>query len=151
MFEFRRIGITLALAAGILLSNAVFADHDDQSAAIEAAVLDYVIAFYEMRPELIDQRVSPRLQKMGYMPAQDSAGLTEGWMTFGQLRALAATLNQNGLFDPESSPRVVTVLDHSDMIATVKLEAAWGIDYLHLSRHSGDWMIINVIWETPFE
>jgi hypothetical protein len=33
------------------------------------------------------------------------------------------------------------------MIATVKLEAAWGIDYIHLTRNSGQWMIINVIWE----
>jgi len=29
----------------------------------------------------------------------------------------------------------------------VKLEAAWGIDYIHLTKFSGEWMIMNVIWE----
>jgi hypothetical protein len=37
------------------------------------------------------------------------------------------------------------------MIATVKLDAAWGIDYIHLSNNSGKWMIMNVIWEMPSE
>ena len=35
------------------------------------------------------------------------------------------------------------------MIANVKLTAAWGIDYIHLTKAGGTWMIMNVIWQTP--
>ena len=35
------------------------------------------------------------------------------------------------------------------MIASVKLVAGWGIDYIQLTRYSGEWMIINVLWEMP--
>ena len=49
---------------------------------------------------------------------------------------------------PESQGDV-NMLHHTDMIANVTLDAALGIDYIHLSRSSGRWMIMNVIWEMP--
>ena len=81
------------------------------------------------------------------MPAQDGSGLEESWMTFAELKDLAGHLNKDGMFDPKSSARKVTILNRTDMIANVKLEAAWGIDYIHLTKASGKWMIVNVIWE----
>ena len=86
-------------------------------------------------------------QKVGYMPANDGSGLEESWMTFDELKDLAGHLNKDGMFDPETSPREVTMLEHTDMIANVKLVAAWGIDYIHLTKNSGEWMIMNVMWE----
>ena len=141
----------IALVAILVLSAPASAEDHDHDAAIEQAVLNYVHALYDMKPELIDESVSPRLQKLGYMPARDGSGLVENWMTFDELRELTANLNKDGTFDPETSPRDVTILHRSDMIATVKLDAAWGVDYIHLSRFSGKWMIMNVIWEMPTE
>ncbi|MFL5627186.1 MAG: hypothetical protein ACJ788_16520 [Ktedonobacteraceae bacterium] len=37
------------------------------------------------------------------------------------------------------------VLDHT---ASVKLIAAWGIDYMHLAKYNGKWMILHVLWQT---
>ena len=139
----------VALALSLIASQSVFAEHDDHDKAIEQAVQDYVSAIYDMKPELLDGSVSPKLQKLGYMPAQDGTGLVEDWMTFDQLKELAATINKDGMFDPATSPRDVTILHRTDMIANVKLDAAWGMDYIHLTRESGKWMIINVIWEMP--
>lgn len=136
-----------ALAA-LLIAGLALADNHDDAAAIEQAVQDYVSSVYDMKPELLDGAVSPKVQKLGYMPAKDGSGLEESWMTFDQLKELAGSLNKDGaMFDPKTSPRKVTILEHTDMIATVKLEAAWGIDYMHLTKNSGKWMIINVIWE----
>jgi hypothetical protein len=72
-------------------------------------------------------------------------------MNFEQLKELAANINKDGMFDPATAPREVSILHHTDMIANVKLDAAWGMDYIHLSRNSGKWMIMNVIWEMPSE
>lgn len=125
------------------------AENHDHKKDIEQAVLNYVSATYDMKPELIDESVSPKLHKLGYMPAQDGSGLVEDWMNFEQLKDLVATINKDGMFDPDTSPRDVSILHHTDMIANVMLDAAWGVDYIHLSRNSGKWMIMNVIWEMP--
>jgi len=127
----------------------ISAEHHKQHKAIEAAVQNYVSAIYEMKPELIDKSVSPKLQKLGYMPARDGSGLKPDWMNHTQLKELAATINKDKMFDPATSPRKVKVLHNTDMIANVKLDAGWGIDYIHLTKESGEWMIINVIWEMP--
>ena len=133
----------------LTLAGVALAGNDADEKGIEQAVLNYVNSIYDLKPELLDRSVSPKLQKLGYMPAQDGSGLQESWMTFDELKDLAGHLNKDGMFDPETSPRKVTILEHTQMIATVKLEAAWGIDYIHLTKNSGDWMIINVIWEMP--
>ena len=144
-----RACVWIALAMSLVLGATASADQHDQKKAIEQAVLNYVSAIYDMKPELIDESVSPKLQKLGYMPAEDGSGLIEDWMTFDQLKELAGSINKDGMFDPATSPRDVNILHHTDMIANVKLDAAWGIDYIHLSRNSGKWMIMNVIWEMP--
>ena len=139
--------LVVAAALATVVSGPALAGSDADAKAIEQAVQDYVSSIYDMKPELLDKSVSPKLQKLGYMPAQDGSGLEESWMTLDELKELAGHLNKDKMFDPETSPRKVTILEHSDMIANVKLEAAWGIDYIHLTKFSGQWMIINVLWE----
>ena len=140
---------TLLIVAAMTMAVAGFAlaGSDADEKGIEQAVQNYVSALYDMKPELLDKSVSPKLQKLGYMPAKDGSGLEESWMTFDELKDLAGHLNKDGMFDPKTSPRKVTILDHTGMIANVKLDAAWGIDYIHLTKFSGQWMIMNVIWE----
>jgi hypothetical protein len=111
----------------IALTGTAFAGDSTDAAGIERAVQNYVSALYDMKPELLDESVSRQLKKVGYMPAED------------------------GMFDPETSPREVTILGHSGLIASVKLDAAWGIDYIHLTKFGGEWMIMNVIWQMRHE
>ncbi|MBD3220199.1 hypothetical protein GF314_03075 [bacterium] len=142
--------MTLTIAAALTMApsgHALADHHEDDAEMIEQAVQDYVSSIYDMKPELLDGSVSPKIQKVGYMPAQDGTGLEESWMTFQQLKDIAGHLNEDGMFDPATAPREVTILDHTDMIANVKLVAGWGIDYIQLTRYSGEWMIINVLWE----
>ncbi len=149
MFTFHRIVMMIAVATVLLSPVAAFAEDDAHRADIEKAVQGYVSALYDVKPELLDECVSPKLQKVGYMPAQDGSGVVEGWMSFEELKELTGHLNKDGMFDPATSARDVTILHHTDRIATVKLDAAWGIDYIHLTRNSGKWMIVNVVWEMP--
>jgi hypothetical protein len=141
-------GILLIVAAVAAASAGVaLAGSAADETGIEQAVQNYVSAIYDLKPGLLDQSVSPRLQKVGYMPAQDGSGLEESRLTLAELKELAGHLNRDGMFDLETAPRKVTILDHSDLIANVKLDAAWGTDYIHLTKFSGEWMIMNVIWE----
>ncbi len=139
--------LLIVSAMAMAVAGFALAGSDADEKGIEQAVQNYVSALYDMKPELLDKSVSPKLQKVGYMPAQDGSGLEESWMTLDELKDLAGHLNKDGMFDPKTSARKVTILDHTDMIANVKLDAAWGIDYIHLTKFSGEWMIMNVIWE----
>ena len=138
---------TLLIVAAVAVAGIAQAGNDADQKGIEQAVQNYVSAIYDMKPELLDVSVSPKVQKVGYMPAEDGSGLEESWMTLDELKDLAGHLNKDGMFDPETSPRKVTIIHHTDLIANVKLDAAWGIDYIHLTKFSGEWMIMNVMWE----
>jgi hypothetical protein len=138
----------LLVIGAVALSGMALADnHAGDAAGIEQAVTDYVRSIYDMKPELLDTSVSTKVQKVGYTPKEDGSGWNESWMTHAELKDLAGTLNKDGMFDPETSPLEVEILDHTDMIANVKLTAAWGIDYIHLVKTDDGWMIMNVVWQ----
>lgn len=41
----------------------------------------------------------------------------------------------------------MTVLDVFENAASVKVVATEWIDYLHVARFNGRWVIVNVLWE----
>ena len=133
--------LLVTLAAGGALAQA-----DDQ--AITQAVLNYANSAYLVKPELVAESVHPHLQKVGYVPAREGGGYRELWMNFYELRELVSFWNQDGHFDRENAKREVKILDRLDQIAVARLDAEWGVDFLHLAKVDGTWQIINVIWQT---
>ncbi len=47
--------------------------------------------------------------------------------------------------------RDVTILDVFGGAAMVKLEMLGWIDYMHIAKMNGKWVIVNVLWETNTE
>ncbi len=117
-------------------------------AAVRAAVLDYVEGVYEVAPDRIRRSVHPALAKVGYWLSEDGAAYQEVRMTFDQLVELSKTWNKEGRVDAATARKDVVLLDLLDQTATVKLSAVWGVDYMHLARHDGRWMIMNVLWQS---
>ena len=130
----------------VSLLAAVPAQADD-AAAIRQAVENYANAFYQVKPELLEVSVHPHVQKVGYFIRQDST--REQWATFWELLHVAETFNVDfKRFDPATAKREIRILDQFDRIATARLDAEWGVDYLHLTKLDGEWKIMNVIWQT---
>ena len=140
------VGLSLVFLLG--LAAVAWADQLDDETLIREAVLNYVNAIYEMNPKLLDKCVSPKLQKVGFVPKSDGGGYREMWMTFDELKALAEHYNQDGAVDPATAKRDILILDQLDQTAVVRLDAAWGIDFIELVRQGDKWMILNVIWQT---
>jgi hypothetical protein len=140
----RALVIMVVLAA----AGTAMAEHHEESEAIKQAVLNYALAIYEVKPKLVDASVHPKVQKVGYAPKKEGAGYREIWMTFDELRELTAHWNKDGHIDAATAKRDIKILDQLDKTATVKLEAEWGIDYIHLAKDGKKWMIMNVIWQT---
>ena len=139
----------VALLAAIAIAAVAAAMQDPMAGerkAVERAVLDYVEGIYEVKPELIERGVHPRLAKIGYARR---AGETyvESEMSYEQLVRLAGAYNAEGRI-PADAPKTIQVLDVLDQTASAKLTAFWGIDYMHLAKFDGQWKIIQVLWQT---
>jgi hypothetical protein len=113
--------------------------------AIERAILDYVGAAYDVNPALAERSVHPTLAKRGFI--QQDGQYVEHPMTFDELVEVVKTFNQGGKIPPDA-PKKVTIYEILDQTASARLEAWWGIDYIHLAKFDGKWMIVNVLWQT---
>lgn len=138
------------VAVGVLgvlaMVGSAAADADEDG--IRQAVLNYANSAYEVKPELVEESVHPKLQKIGYVRRAEGDPYRELWMNFYELRELVSGWNKEGRFDAATAKRDVRILDRLDQTAVARLDAEWGIDYFHLAKKDGTWTIMNVIWQT---
>lgn len=134
-----------------LLAGATFVQHahNAERAAVERAGLDYVEALYEVDPSKIERSVREDLTKIGYFRHPETGLYGELRMDYRELYELAGRWNQEGRVDPRTARKEVIVLDLLDRTAVAKIVAHWGVDYLHLTKHEGRWMIVHVLWQSP--
>ena len=138
---------TLAMLC-FTLTDVAMAQQNDDHEAVRQAVLDYVEGIYQVQPERIERSVSRELAKVGYWREKDGGPYSESRMSFDQLVGVAKNWNKNGRVDAKTALKEVVVYDVVDQTATVKLRAHWGIDYMHLAKKEGKWLIMNVLWQS---
>ncbi len=136
----------LALAAPLVPLRAQSAA---DSAGVRAAVMDYVEAIYRVDTARIVRSVRPEMAKRGYYVPRNQTAYANSPMTYAQLIDVAKTFNARGNVNAETAPKQVTILDILDQTASAKLVASWGIDYMHLAKYDGRWMIVNILWQSP--
>ncbi|WP_419186162.1 nuclear transport factor 2 family protein [Rohdeia mirabilis] len=68
-------------------------------------------------------------------------------MTRDQLIALAGWYKDSGNLsaDPRKKIEVVDVLEN---VATAKLVADWGVDFMQLTKTNGEWQIVHIVWNS---
>ena len=135
--------LTLVFA---VLSTAVNGQTDVDRDAIKRAALNYAEGWYEGNADKMESSLSPDLAKrIVNTNAQGQSGL--GQMT--ALRLVQATRGGSGKETPkDQQQKDVTILDVFGGAASVKLEMRDWIDYMHVGKVNGKWVIINVLWET---
>ncbi len=137
----------LIITFTLCLINTANAQSPEDRQGVEKAVLNYVEAFYEADTTKAYESVAPFLAKRGYYTGKNSE-LREATMSFDQLISLSKRWKQTQHITPET-PKKITVFEILDKTASAKLEAKWGIDYFHLAKLNGKWMIVNVLWQDP--
>jgi hypothetical protein len=138
--------LVLLLAVLILSSPSLaLADADADREAIKQAALDYAEGWYEGNAERMERALHPELAK------RIARTNPEGRSRLDQMSAMTLvqfTRNGGGKNTPkEKQQKDVTILDVFGNAATVKLEMSGWIDYLHVARFNGRWVIVNVLWE----
>ena len=128
--------------------SASFAQPANDRAAVRQAALDYVEALYEVDTSRVVRSVHPALTKYGYYRADGT--YRGGAMTYDELKQLALRWNRDPRrVDPETAVKEVVVFDVLDKTASAKVVAHWGVDYMHLAKVDGRWLIRNILWQSP--
>lgn len=118
---------------------------DTDKEAIKAAALDYIEGWYEGNPDRMERALHPDLAKRIVHTNP------QGRSSLGQMSALSLVqgVKRGGGKDTpkEKQQKDVTILDVFGNAASVKVVASDWIDYLHIARFNGRWVIVNVLWE----
>lgn len=117
---------------------------DPDAAAIKAAALDYIEGWYEGNPDRMSRAVHPELQKR--------IVITDGGVSrienMGASKLVANVRAGGGTKTPlDKRKKDVVILDRFQNAASVKVVASDWVDYLHVARVDGRWVIVNVLWE----
>lgn len=118
---------------------------DADKAAITATALDYIEGWYEANAERMERSLHPDLAKR--IVRTNERGRSE----LSQMSAMGLVqgVKRGGGKDTpkERQQKDVTILDVYGNTASVKVVASDWIDYLHVAKYNGRWVIVNVLWE----
>lgn len=129
----------------VALSVSAYSQTDADKAAIAATALDYIEGWYEGNVERMERALHPDLAKR-IVRTND-----KGQSSLGQMSAmsLVQSVKRGGGKDTpkDKQQKDVTILDVYENAASVKVVASDWIDYLHVAKSNGKWVIVNVLWE----
>jgi hypothetical protein len=138
--------ILLVLLGMTLTVGAAHRQATDESAAIRATALDYVEGWYTADAARMERALHPELAKriVNRNPQNGRSSLgQQGAMTLVQ-----NTRNGGGKDTPaEQMQKDVVILDIFQNAASVRATMSGWIDYMHMAKWNGRWVIVNVLWE----
>ena len=113
--------------------------------AIKQTALDYIEGWYEGNAERMERALHPDLAKR-IVRTND-----KGQSRLDQMSAMSLVQGTRGGFGKntpkEKQQKDITILDVFENAASVKAVMSDWIDYMHLAKFNGRWVIVNVLWE----
>ncbi|MBD0324941.1 MAG: nuclear transport factor 2 family protein [Pyrinomonadaceae bacterium] len=137
--------LTLGSAVARAQNSASSAPPTD-AAAIKQAALDYIEGWYEGNAERMERALHPELAKriIETNPQTGRSRLSQ----MSAMTLVQGTRAGGGTKTPkEKQQKDVTILDVFERAASVKVVAGDWVDYLHMAKSNGRWVIVNVLWE----
>jgi hypothetical protein len=139
-----KILLSIALLIGAAIPT--IAQTDEDRDGIRRAALNYAEGWYEGSAEKMELALHPHLAKR--IVRSDAEGRSR-LDQMSSLTLVQAARGGHGKQTPkDQQQKDVTNLDVFGGAATVKLEMHGWIDYLHIAKWNGRWVIVNVLWET---
>ena len=142
----KRLLVSLVIVLGSVICVAAQTASDADKEAIKQTALDYIEGWYEGNAERMERALHPELAKRIVRTDPKS-----GRSNLGQMSAMTLvqfTRSGGGKQTPkEKQQKDVSILDVFENAASVKVVASDWVDYLHMAKWSGRWIIVNVLWE----
>jgi hypothetical protein len=136
----------LLLIFAVVLFVPVSAQTDADRDAIKRAALNYAEGYYEGNPEKMEAALHPDLAKRIASTTADNRSRLDQMSSLSLVQIARGGYGKNTPKDKQIKD--VTILDVYRGAATVKLEMLGWIDYMHIAKFNGKWLIVNVLWET---
>jgi hypothetical protein len=119
---------------------------NDDEAAIKKTALDYIEGWYAGDAARVESALHPELAKR-IIVTDPKTGRSQ-FNHMGAMQLVQNTRRGGGNKTPkEQQTKDLTILDHYQNAAVVKIVASGWIDYLEEAKVNGEWKIINVLWE----
>ena len=138
----------LILILGLMFCYGVHAQtqvSDADRQAITQTALDYVEGWYEGNAERMERALHPDLAKR--MVFTDEKGRSR----LNQMSAMGLVQGVKGGggkdTPKEKQQKDITILDVFENAASVKAIMSGWVDYMHMAKVNGRWVIVNVLWE----
>ncbi len=142
-----RTAIAIALAL-LLVAAPAAAQTAADSAGIRASALDYIDGWWSGDENRMAAALHPELVKRIRGSDATGGGAREWIDQQGASRLAMDTGRGGGRETPAANRRSdVQILDIFQNTASVRIDAGAWVDYLHLVRWRGRWVILNVLWE----
>ena len=138
--------LALVLFAPVLNAQAQTNVSAADAAAIKQTALDYIEGWYEGNAERMERALHPELAKriVRTNPQNNQSRLDQ----MSAMSLVLGTRRGGGKSTPkEKQQKDVTILDVYENAASVKIIASDWVDYLHMAKFNGRWVIVNVLWE----
>ena len=115
-------------------------------AAIKQTALDYIDGYYEGNAERMERALHPDLAKrIVHTDPKSGRSRLDQMSAMSLVQGTRARASRPTPKDQRQND--VTVLDVFGNTASVKIVATDWIDYLHVAKFNGHWVIVNVLWE----
>ena len=135
----------VSLALG-LVGAPVAAQTAADSAAIRATALDYIDGWWSADAQRMASALHPELVKR--IRGIDRQGGREWIDQMGASRLVRGTGGGGGRETAVAAQRSdVRILDIFQSTASVRVDAGPWVDYMHMVKWAGRWVILNVLWE----
>jgi len=129
----------------IAMAISVLGQTDADREAIKRTALNYAEGWYEGNAEKMESSLSPDLAK------RIARTNPQGQSSLGQMTAMTLVqytrAAEGKQTKKEDQQKDITILDITGGAATVKCEMHDWVDYMHIGKMNGKWVIINVLWE----
>lgn len=119
---------------------------DADKEGITRAALDYAEGWYEGDPAKMERALHPELVKRILRnDPNTSKSVIDNMGASALINAVRRGFGKNT--PKEKQLKDVTLLDVFGNAASVKVVMSDWIDYLHIAKFNGRWVIVNVLWE----
>ena len=137
--------LAISAAVAMLFVVSAQAQSADDAAAIKQTALDYVEGWYEGNAERMERAVHPELAKRIVRTSPEGRSRLD---QMGSMTLVQGTRRGGGKETPkEKQQKDVVILDVFGNTASVKAVMSDWIDYMHMAKFNGRWVIVNVLWE----
>ena len=138
--------ICRALLTLAFIAPVARAQNATDSAAIRATALDYIEGWYTADAARMERALHPELAKRIVNTNPQNARNSLGQQSAMPL--VQGTRNGGGRdIPPDQMEKGIRILDIYRNAASVRADMSGWIDYMHMAKWNGRWVIVNVLWE----